>query len=355
MWSDGLVCFFDFSKWHDFYVSGFVLFHLAALSYIIVLLACKYYGQPPAKFRWGQSNVNKCVCTNDVSKQSHLLWCFLPLFLLPWDCKSSVEPAVVLHSLEFSLTACLGLFFLFFFCFPHYLVLNLSSEMRIMDQDHLWGASHICPCFCPCPRVAACNLTQHKVNTGVRCSAGPRRAEGEQSSWGAAAICAGLWHRGVAVLLADPLCSVPAGLSPRAAVPCSRGCQQHRALAEVLLCQGPRCCSHQTLWVKAFALEGCTWTSFYPWMWSLGFHSLLLYHCAAPNLQDILATHWTHPMGFLLQTQENRWVFPACSLLPLLWSLLMLYTEHRPCLLPCIQSLPVSHPSFVSPSAQILL
>lgn len=115
MWSDGLVCFSDFSKWHDFCVSGFVLFHLAALSYIIVLSACKYYGQPPAKFRWGQSNVNKCVCTNDVSKQSQLLWCFLPLFLLLWDCKSFVEPAVVLHSLGFSLTACLGLFFLFFF------------------------------------------------------------------------------------------------------------------------------------------------------------------------------------------------------------------------------------------------
>lgn len=133
--------FFDFSKWHDFCVSGFVLFHLAALSYIIVLSACKYYGQPPAKFRWGQSNVNKCVCTNDVSKQSHLLWCFLPLFLLPWDCKSFVKPAVVLHSLGFSLTACLGFFFLFF---PGYLVLNLSSELRIMDQDHLWRAfSHV--------------------------------------------------------------------------------------------------------------------------------------------------------------------------------------------------------------------
>lgn len=113
MWSDGLVCFFDFSKWHDFCVSGFVLFHLAALSYIIVLSACKYYGQPPAKFRWGQSNVNKCVCTNDVSKPSHLLWYFLPPFLLLWDCMSFVEPAVVLHSLGFSLTACLGCFSFF--------------------------------------------------------------------------------------------------------------------------------------------------------------------------------------------------------------------------------------------------
>lgn len=51
VWSDGSVCFSDFRKRRDFCLSGFVLFHLAALSYIIVLLACKYYGQPPAKFR----------------------------------------------------------------------------------------------------------------------------------------------------------------------------------------------------------------------------------------------------------------------------------------------------------------
>lgn len=43
--------------------------------------------------------------------------------------------------------------------------------------------------------------------------------------------------------------------------------------------------------LSAFALKRCTWNNFYPWMWSLGFHSTLLYcHCTAPNLQDILAT-----------------------------------------------------------------
>lgn len=42
--------------------SAFVLFHLAVLSSIIVLSKCKYYGQFPAKFRWGLWNVNTHLC-----------------------------------------------------------------------------------------------------------------------------------------------------------------------------------------------------------------------------------------------------------------------------------------------------
>lgn len=140
MWSDGSVGFFDFCKWHDFCLSGFVLFHLAALSYIIVLLACKYYGRPPAKFRWGQSNVNKCVCANDVSKQSHLLWYFLPLFLtllglqeLCRACRGSTQPGVQFNCLS-------GIFF-FFPPPPRIWCRNLSSETRTMDTNNFWGVS----------------------------------------------------------------------------------------------------------------------------------------------------------------------------------------------------------------------
>lgn len=117
MWSDGSLCFSDFRKRRDFCLSGFVLFHLAALSYIIVLLACKYYGQPPAKFRWGQSNVNKCAYANDVSKQSHPLWYLLPLFLTPlglWELclasSGSTQPRVQFNCLS-------GIFSLFYFIF----------------------------------------------------------------------------------------------------------------------------------------------------------------------------------------------------------------------------------------------
>lgn len=124
----------------------------------------------------------------------------------------------------------------------------------------------MCPCFCPWPRCG-CLRSQRQVNTGVRCSAG------DQKGPEAVLQCCGTegWQCCWAVL-SDPLRGFPAGLSP----PGCCALQQVTASSSGLwpggsgradTVRGPQVlvrCTHQTLWVKAFALKMCTWHTFYP-------------------------------------------------------------------------------------------